>query len=169
MHILAICGSLNAKSRNLALLEAVVAAAPPDMHITVSDHLRTLPHFDPDFDSTPPPEVVAWRKALAESDAVLIAAPEYAHSLPGALKNGIDWTVGSGETYRKVVAITASVPHPERGRNGLAALRQTLRAVDAHIVWEEPIDRNADVGAAIQALLAALREGVRSHEEAAAQ
>ena len=107
MHILAICGSLNAKSRNLALLEAVVAAAPPDTRITVSDHLRTLPHFDPDFDSTPPDEVVAWRKALAESDAVLIAAPEYAHSLPGALKNGIDWVVGSGELYQKVVAITA--------------------------------------------------------------
>jgi chromate reductase len=169
VHILAICGSLNAKSRNLALLEAVVAAAPPDMQITLSDHLRTLPHFDPDFDSTPPPEVVAWREALAASDAVLIAAPEYAHSLPGSLKNGIDWTVGSGETYRKVVAITASVPHPERGRNGLAALRQTLRAVDAKIVWDEPIDRNGDVAATIQALLAALREGVRSHEEAAAQ
>jgi len=82
VNVLAICGSLNAKSRNLALLEAVVAAAPPDMVITVSDHLRTLPHFDPDFDSTPPAEVVAWRKALAESDAVLIAAPEYAHIDP---------------------------------------------------------------------------------------
>jgi len=169
VHILAVCGSLNAKSRNLALLEAVVAAAPPDMTIAVSDHLRTLPHFDPDFDSTPPAEVVAWRKALAESDAILIAAPEYAHSLPGALKNGIDWVVGSGELYRKVVAITASVPHPERGRNGLAALRQTLGAVDAMIVWEEPIDRNGDPRAAIDALLASLREGVRSHEEAAAQ
>jgi len=169
VQILAICGSLNAKSRNLALLEAVVAAAPPDMAITVSDHLRTLPHFDPDFDSTPPAEVVAWRKALAESDAILIAAPEYAHSLPGALKNGIDWVVGSGELYRKVVAITASVPHPERGRNGLAALRQTLRAVDAVIVWDEPIDRNADVAATIQALLASLQDGVRSHDEAAAQ
>lgn len=169
MRILAICGSLNAKSRNLALLEAVVAAAPADMQITVSDHLRTLPHFDPDFDSTPPAEVVAWRKALAESDAVIIAAPEYAHSLPGALKNGIDWVVGSGELYRKVVAITASVPHPDRGRLGLGALRQTLRAVDAVIVWDVPIERNADLQATIEALLASLREGVRSHEEAAAQ
>ena len=172
VHVLAICGSLNAKSRNLALLEAVVAAAPPDMVITVSDHLRTLPHFDPDLDATPPAEVVAWRKALAGSDAVLIAAPEYAHSLPGALKNGIDWTVGSGEFYRKVVAVTASVPHPERGRRGLDALTQTLRAVDAMIVWDAPIDRNADPRPTIDALLAALRQGVldhqRSDEEAAA-
>jgi NAD(P)H-dependent FMN reductase len=166
VRVLAICGSLNANSRNLQLLEAVAAAAPPDVSITVSDHLRTLPHFDPDLDASPPPAVLEWRKALAEHDAVLIAAPEYAHSLPGALKNGIDWVVGSGELYRKVVAITASVPHPERGKLGLGALRQTLGAVDARVVWEEGIDRSGDVPATIAALLGSLRRGI---EQSAAE
>ena len=55
-----------------------------------------------------------WRRALAESDAVLIATPEYGFSLPGVLKNGIDWVIGSGELEGKVVAITAAVPAPER-------------------------------------------------------
>lgn len=59
------------------------------------DGLRHLPHFNPDTEE--PPAVRDWRKALAGSDAVLIASPEYGHSLPGALKNGIDWVIGSGE------------------------------------------------------------------------
>jgi len=55
---------------------------------------------------------------LSASDAVLIASPEYGFSLPGALKNAIDWVIGSGELEGKVVAITAAVPGPERGRRG---------------------------------------------------
>ena len=71
------------------------------------------------------------RSSTLESDALLIASPEYGHSLPGSLKNAIDWVIGTGELERKVVAITAAVPGPERGRLGLQALRQTLGAVRA--------------------------------------
>ena len=75
--------------------------------------LATLPHFNPEIEATGVPEsVTRWRRALAESDAVLIASPEYGFSLPGALKNAIDWVIGSGELEGKVVAITAAVPRP---------------------------------------------------------
>lgn len=60
--------------------------------------------------------MLRWRQTLAESHAVLVASPEYGFSLPGALQNGIDWVIGSGELEEKVVAITAAVPGLERGR-----------------------------------------------------
>jgi chromate reductase len=104
--------------------------------------------------------VAKWRRALKNSAAVLIASPEYGHSLPGALKNGIDWVIGSGELESKVVAITCAVPAPERGRRGLSALADTLRAVSAKIVGGEPIARGPnfehDVTELVQALVAAV-------------
>jgi chromate reductase, NAD(P)H dehydrogenase (quinone) len=90
---------------------------------------------------------------------VLVASPEYGFSLPGTLKNAIDWVIGSGELEGKVVAITAAVPAPERGRRGLQALRDTLAAVRATIVGGEPIARGPEfdrhVAELLQALIAA--------------
>jgi chromate reductase len=97
-----------------------------------------------------------WRRALAESDAVLIATPEYGFSLPGVLKNGIDWAIGSGELEGKVVAITAAVPAPERGRRGLQALRDTLSAVRATIVGGEPIPKGPEPDRCVAELVRAL-------------
>jgi len=159
MRVLAVCGSLQAKSSNLTLLQVAVASAPPGVAVTIFDGLRDLPHFDPDLEARGEPASVAtWRAALTASDAVLIASPEYGHSLPGVLKNGIDWVIGSGELERKVVAITAATNHAERGRMGLQALRQTLNAVSATIVGGEPIVKTAptfeqDVGRLMQALV----------------
>ena len=163
VRILAICGSLQAKSGNLELLRVATASAPPGVEIVRFDGLRALPHFDPDLEATAgaPPSVVEWRRALAESDALLVASPEYGHSLPGVLKNAIDWVIGSGELERKIVAVTAAVPQPERGRRGLDALKQTLGAVSAVIVGGDPIARGASFEADVAALVRALVEAVR--------
>ena len=161
MRILTVCGSLQAASRNLELLQTAVRLAPEGVEVTVSDLLRHLPLFNPDAEATGVPQAVsAWRRVLAECDAVLIASPEYGHSLPGALKNGIDWVIGSGELYRKVVAVTAAVSHIERGQRGLDALTQTLRGVDAAVVFARPIVRGSDLDAQVQALLKLLVQGV---------
>ena len=92
--------------------------------------------------------------------ALLIAMPEYGHSLPGSLKNGIDWLIGSGELESKWVAITSAVPAAERGRLGLRALSDTLGAVRAKLVWSEPIVRGPelerDVAELLRRLAAAL-------------
>src|SRR5688500_5378323 len=110
MRVLAICGSLQAKSGNLSLLKTAAASMPPGMELEVFAGLRQLPHFDRDIEASGVPEsVMQWRSALAASDAVLIASPEYGFSLPGVLKNGIDWVISSGELEQKVVAITAAV------------------------------------------------------------
>jgi NAD(P)H-dependent FMN reductase len=140
MKVLAISGSLQAQSRNLALLTTAARVAPPGVDLELFDGIRDLPHFNPDTEANAVPDsVLRWRQALAGSDAVLIACPEYGFSLPGALKNAIDWVIGSGELEGKVVAMTAAVPGPERGRRGLQALRETLSAVRASIVGGEPI------------------------------
>ena len=162
IRVLGIVGSLGARSSNLTLLETAASVAPDGMEVVRYTGLGELPHFDPDVDpDDAPPAVRALRQAIAASDAVLIAAPEYGHSLPGVLKNAIDWLIGSGELERKVVAITASVPSAERGRQGLAALRQTLGAVRAVIVSDEPIARGPTSEAIIRDVLRRLADEVR--------
>ena len=162
VRILGILGSLGAKSVNFELLRAAGSLAPEGVELIVFDGLAALPFFDPDLDPDQvPTSVHSFRRAIADSDALLIASPEYGHSLPGVLKNAIDWTIGSGELERKVVAITAAVPHPDRGRLGLAALRQTLGAVSAVIVSDEPIVRGPESVDAIRKLIVRLADAAR--------
>jgi chromate reductase len=159
MRILAVCGSLQVKSGNLALLGVAARTMPAGVDLILFDGLRELPHFNPDIEASGALEsVMRWRRALAESDAVLIASPEYGFSLPGALKNAIDWVIGSGELEQKVVAITAAAPGPERGRRGLQALRDTLCALRATIVGGEPIPRGPEFEPRVAALVRALVE-----------
>ena len=93
IRILAISGSLKAQSANHELLQLARSLAPSmeNIQIELFAGLRDLPHFEPDLDGeNPPAPVTAWRRAIAESDALLIACPEYGFSLPGALKNAVD-------------------------------------------------------------------------------
>ncbi len=159
MRVLGICGSLQARSGNLALLHAAAALMPEGAELVLFDGLRELPLFNPDIEAGGAPEsVTRWRLALAASDAVLIASPEYGFSLPGALKNGIDWVIGSGELERKVVAVTAAVAGPGRGRRGLDALRDTLSAVRATIVSGEPIPKGPHLESQVAILVRTLVE-----------
>jgi NAD(P)H-dependent FMN reductase len=159
MRILAVCGSLKAGSGNLALLRTAAALMPPGVDVMFFAGLGDLPHFNPDLEASGVPESVArWRRALSESDAVLIASPEYGFSLPGTLKNAIDWVIGSGELEGKVVAITAATTASDRGRRGLQALRETLSAVRATIVGGEPIPSGVGLESRVAALARELIE-----------
>lgn len=159
MRVLAVCGSLKGRSGNRALLKAAAASMPPGVDVVFFDGLGDLPHFNPDLEASGVPEsVTRWRRALSESDAVLIASPEYGFSLPGALKNAIDWVIGTGELERKVVAITAATTAADRGRRGLQALRETLSAVRATILGGEPIPKGPGLESQIAALAQALIE-----------
>lgn len=160
MRLLGLCGSLQGASGNLSLLRAVPSVMPVGVDYEISDALRHLPHFDPDLerDGSPPVEVSDLRTTVAAADALLIASPEYGHSLPGSLKNAIDWIIGSGELEGKIVGVTASVVHPARGREGLDALLRTLAAVSARVVGGVPIARGPDERAELAALVAELVE-----------
>jgi chromate reductase len=158
MRVLAVCGSLQRASGNLRLIERAVELAPAGMTLVRFDGVRDLPLFNPDDNEGAPPAAVAhWRHALREAEAVFIASPEYGHSLPGALKNAIDWVIGSGELHRKPVAVTASTRSEGRGQRGLDALCATLRALDARVLGGEPIVLGPDADESLIALLEALQ------------
>jgi chromate reductase, NAD(P)H dehydrogenase (quinone) len=161
MRILAVCGSLNRQSSNLELLQTAKRVAPPHIEIVVFDGLGQLPLFNPDLEEAPA-SVVAWRHALNDSQAVLIASPEYGHSLTGALKNGIDWVIGSGELERKIVAITCAVPGADRGLLGLRALATTLGAVNAVILGGAPIVKGPHFDSAVRALVLEVIQSVET-------
>ena len=163
VRVLAVSGSLQARSGNRVLLECAACHAPEGVHVALSDVVRELPHFDPDLEASgAPASVIAWRTAVGGADAVLIASPEYGFSLPGALKNAIDWLIGSGELDGKPVAITAAVSIAQRGRLGLGALRDTLGAVNARIVGGDPIVRGPTFEAEVAELLASLVRTARA-------
>ncbi len=93
-RILGISGSLQAKSNNLELVRTASTFVPDGIHFTIYDGIRALPLFDPDLlNGLLPEEVQDWCTALTHADALFIASPEYGHSLPGALKNAIDWVI----------------------------------------------------------------------------
>src|SRR5215210_7667841 len=96
MKIIAISGSLRRQSSNAALLRAAAGVAPDGIQVVMYDGLGELPHFNPDLDeegSEPPARVRELRELLIGADAVLISSPEYAHGVPGAFKNMLDWLV----------------------------------------------------------------------------
>lgn len=140
MQILAISGSLRAASSNTTLLRAAAALAPAGTHITLYDGLGGLPHFNPDFDRAfddprLPPPVQALRAQVEAADAVLISSPEYAHGVPGSLKNALDWLVGGSEIVDKPVALINTSPHAKHAQ---ASLAETLRTMTAPPVAGSP-------------------------------
>jgi chromate reductase len=92
MRVLGISGSLRADSHNSRLLRAAAREMPAGATFEVWDGMRDVPPYDEDLDTdSPPAEVVRLREAIAAADALLIATPEYNSSIPGCLKNAIDW------------------------------------------------------------------------------
>jgi chromate reductase len=91
MRILGIAGSVRRGSHNRRLLRAAGALLPPGVEFVEWEGLAGLPIFDEDLETTPPPPVEDFLAAVAESDGLLIATPEYNASVPGGLKNALDW------------------------------------------------------------------------------
>ncbi len=92
LRVLGIAGSLRAGSYNRALLRAAQELAPEGMEITLFERLREIPPYDEDLRAHGEPEpVTALKEAIRAADALLIATPEYNYSVPGVLKNAIDW------------------------------------------------------------------------------
>lgn len=133
IHVLGICGSLRRGSYNAALLRAASELLPAGMTLQTHD-LRSIPLFDGDVEAAGlPASVTALQAAIREADGVLIATPEYNYSIPGVLKNSIDW-VSRGKNQplggKPVALMGASAGGFATVRSQLA-LRQVLLALDA--------------------------------------
>lgn len=128
MNILAISGSTRTASTNTTLLHALAAIALMDVTVTVYDQLASLPVFSADLDATPPATVIDFEQRIAEADGVIFASPEYVRSLPGGLKNAIDWLVSGDAVIAKPMAILHG---SHRGGDMLDALRMVLATLSS--------------------------------------
>ena len=134
MRILTISGSLRTASTNTLLLEAIAELAPPAVTVTRSGSLDNLPHFSPERDIDPAPEAVTdLRRQLREADAVIICTPEYIHSIPGVLKNMLDWMASSGDFVHKPVGVLSAGPSDMGGSRAHAALSHTMEVLMAQL------------------------------------
>jgi NAD(P)H-dependent FMN reductase len=134
VRVLAISGSLRARSSNTEVLRAAAALAPPDVAFTFYEGLATLPHFNPDLDgigAEPMEPVATLRRAVWEADALLISSPEYAHGIVGSLKNALDWLVSGDEIPGKPVGLFSTSTH---SRHAPASLAEILRTMSAQVV-----------------------------------
>ncbi len=118
------------------MLEALATLAPEGVKVILYRDLAKLPPFNPDDDieDRPKPEPVETLRALVDgSDALVIAAPEYAHGLPGALKNALDWLVASETFAGKPTALLNTSP---RAFHAQASLREILSTMAARLIPE---------------------------------
>ena len=142
-----VSGSTRSGSTNTAALITAAALAPPGVTAVLYQGLAGLPAFNPDDDGEFLPEPVAeLRREIATADAVLFCTPEYAGTLPGSLKNLLDWTVGGGQLYGKPVA-WLNVAAANRGQGAQQTLASVLGYVGAVTVEAAcrhiPVDRSA--------------------------
>jgi chromate reductase, NAD(P)H dehydrogenase (quinone) len=135
LRLLTVCGSLQRVSANRAALDVATAAATgAGAVVGAYDRLAEIPAFDPDHEDDPGGVVADWRQRVVDADVVLVAAPEYAGGIAGAVKNAFDWLVGSGVTYRKPFAVISA--GTSGGLHARRALAQTLTWQGAYVVAE---------------------------------
>jgi chromate reductase len=115
------------------LLRVAARVAPAGIDVEIYRELGTLPLFNPDLEPSDPRQVAALRSAIIASDALVIAAPEYAHGVSGVIKNALDWMVSNESFVNKPVALFNAAP---RASHAQAALRETLQTMSARIVDE---------------------------------
>lgn len=127
MNLLALSGSVRASSTNRYLLRALSEVSPPGVVIEVFDDLSRLPVFSPDAEEEHTPRAVEdFCDRIRRSDGLIVSSPEYVRSIPGGLKNAIDWLVSRDEIVHKPVVL-AHASH--RGDDLLRSLRLVLRTV----------------------------------------
>jgi chromate reductase len=147
VRVLAISGSLRRDSHNTALLRAAAQHAPDGVELELWDGLKAVPPYDEDDDrDLAPAAVAALRSAVAGADAVLFATPEYNHSVPGALKNALDWVsrpIAANPLRNKPVAVVGASTGIFGAVWAQAELRKVLGALGARV-----LDRELAVGEA---------------------
>ncbi len=149
MRVLGVSGSLRRESHNTRLLRAAAQLLPPHAQFVEFDGLKALPPFDEDDEGTPDAAVEAWREAIASADAILFATPEYNSSIPGQLKNAVDWASRPTTTAAlrgKPVAVVGTSTGMFGAVWAQGELRKVLAAAGARV-----IDRELPVPSATEA------------------
>ncbi len=177
MKILALCGSLRARSFSAGLLRAARALAPAGVDFRIFDGHGQLPLFNPDLESDAPAAVLSLWNAVTWADAIVIASPEYAHGVTGTIKNVLDWLVGHVPfAYKPVAVFNPSY----QSQHADEALKETLRTMAADLIADacvripvigsrvdpDDIAASAEFAPAIRSALQAVVEHVRDRDSA---
>jgi chromate reductase len=149
MKILALSGSLRAGSHNTDLLQAAAASAPDGVDVELYEGLKEIPPYDADDDvpGRQPLAVRRFKAALDEADAVLIATPEYNSSIPGVLKNALDWAsrpLAESPVRNKPAAVLSSSTGMFGGVWAAAETRKVLGALGARTLEDTVAVPKAD-------------------------
>jgi len=140
MRVLGISGSLRRDSHNRRLLRAAAELLPPEAELVYFDGLKAIPPFDEDDEAAPAPAVRSWREAIGGADALLFATPEYNSSIPGQLKNAIDWAsrpFATAALRNKPVAVIGASTGMFGAVWAQAELRKALAAAGARVIDRE--------------------------------
>lgn len=139
-NLLGISGSLRSGSANTALLRAAAALAPPGVRLQLWSGLAEVPPFNEDHEADPPAGIRLLREAIAAADGLLIATPEYNFSIPGQLKNALDWASRphrAGVLTGRPVAVVGASAGASGAARAQAELRTTLAAAGAAVLERE--------------------------------
>jgi chromate reductase, NAD(P)H dehydrogenase (quinone) len=138
VEIAAFAGSLRAASWARSLLRSTAEFLPANVRLAIWDDLGAVPPFNEDLESGPTPLAVAdLRELIQSSDALLIVTPEYNNSIPGVLKNALDWAsrpYGQTVLKNKLVALVGTSPLPTGGASALADVENVLTLLGAEVV-----------------------------------
>ncbi|MGI8411904.1 MAG: NADPH-dependent FMN reductase [Solirubrobacteraceae bacterium] len=151
MRVLAISGSLRRDSHNRRLLRAAASLLPPEAELVVFEGLKAIPPFDEDDELDPGPAVQGWRTAVLAADGLLFSTPEYNSSIPGALKNAVDWAsrpIAGAALRNKPAAVIGASTGMFGAVWAQAELRKALGAAGARV-----LDRELPIAAAHAAFL----------------
>lgn len=158
MRVLGISGSLRKDSHNARLLRVAATALPLGAELEIWEGLAAVPPYSEDDEGDPAPRAVAGlRRAVAEADAVLISTPEYNSSIPGQLKNALDWLsrpLSENPLRNKPVAVIGASTGMFGAAWAQAELRKVLKAIGARVA-----DGDLPVGRAHEVLVADARSG----------
>ena len=145
MRILAVSGSLRADSYNTSLLRAAIEAAPEGVELELWEGIGDLPIYDQDLEHDPPESVHRLREDWASADAILFSTPEYNGSVPGGLKNAIDWASRpklEAPLTNQNVAVVGASPGQFGAMWAQADLRKILGVAGARVIGDElPVTR----------------------------
>jgi chromate reductase, NAD(P)H dehydrogenase (quinone) len=137
LDVLVICGSLRKGSYNAALARMLPGLAPPGIKLRSAPSFETFPIYNADIQNSTgfPADVVAWADAIRSADGVIIVSPEYNWSIPGGLKNAIDWVSRMKDQpfNGKPVALQSAAGGILGGSRSQYHLRQSLTSVDVHL------------------------------------
>jgi chromate reductase len=136
-RILAVSGSLRSGSANTALLRTAAAVSGVDTWVELWCGLRTIPPFDEDGEHDAPAAVTDMRTAIEGADALLIATPEYNGSVPGQLKNALDWAsrpYSDSVLSGKPVAVLSASPGERGGMAAAGRLAEVLTIAGSHVL-----------------------------------